>query len=180
MQDVRQGSTGSIAWAPPRGLALRLANGSEARAIASLWQQVQQLQGKRTHLNFADVLDAVRDRMSQSDSHFLLAFDGELPVGMVHIAVVTQGIGPKRVRFRRMHLSMLAIDPTYWRGGVRRDLLAWCLAYAHANRIDTVALWTHAEHNQKLFERLGFRFDHSWKLDLEGDLCARFRYEVDR
>ncbi len=179
MRTLERGIDEAI-WAPPQAVTLRVAARADARSIAALWHDVREGSPRRSHLQFADVLEAVYRRMAEPEAQFLLAFDGEWLVGMIHFAIATRGIGPRRVRSSRLRLSMLAVDPTYWRRGVRRDLLSWCLGYARSNRIDSVKLWTHAGHAPKLFERLGFRCDHRWKLDLEGDLCARYRYEGGR
>lgn len=175
---------GSVEWTAPRGgVRYRYGTPQDARDIAELWQRADAARkGRRRRLRPAEVLEAVHERLSGGDGHFLLAFDGGALVGMVHAALVTRPASARGVASRQMHLSLLAVDPTYWRRGLGRELVGRGLVMARAKHAEAVRLWMHADNDRsaKFYHRLGFRFDHSWKLDLGGDLAVQYRYALDR
>ncbi|HTX59830.1 MAG TPA: GNAT family N-acetyltransferase [Verrucomicrobiae bacterium] len=173
--------TGAVGWKPPGGLHVRLGTLDDAREIAALWARAHERLRDRSGASVSDaVLDAIYERINRAQSCFLLGLDGKTLVGTLCAAYVTRSIGLRRERRRELHLSMLSVDPTYWRRGVERELVGRALGLARAKSARVVRLWTRAEPSPNFFERCGFRFDHCWKLDLGGDLCARYRYEIDR
>jgi ribosomal protein S18 acetylase RimI-like enzyme len=175
--------TGIVDWVAPSGVTFRAATSEDARDIAALWNRAHDDAGeRRRRLPFADLLDAVFARLSDPAGRFLLAFDGGELVGMVHAAIVTRPAGSRGRASRQMQLSMLAVDPRSWRRGLGRALVARCIELARERRCDAVRLWTDAANDRalRLYEKLGFRFGHTWKVDLDGGVAVQYRYSVDR
>ena len=131
---------------------------------------------------FADLLDAVYQRLSDPEGQFLLAFDGPDLVGMVHAAIVSRPTGLAGSESRQMNLSMLAVDPTSWRRGLGRTLIGRCIELARGRRVDAVRLWSHtaSDNASRIYEKLGFRNGHCFKLDTGGEVAVQYRYTVDR
>jgi len=175
--------TGTLNWVAPSGVAFRTATSEDAREIAGLWNRAHEDRQERLRrLPFADLLDAVYQRISDPEGYFVLAFDGEALVGMVHAAIVSRPAGPNESPSRQMNLSMLAVDPTSWRRGVGRNLVGRCIEIAKLRRVDAVRLWAHAENERasKMYEKIGFRNGHCWKLDIEGGVTVQYSYTMDR
>jgi ribosomal protein S18 acetylase RimI-like enzyme len=175
--------TGTVEWVAPSGVTVRGATSDDARDIAGLWHRANDDQKeRRRRLPFADLLDAVYQRLADPEGRFLLAYDGDALVGMVHAAVVSRPVGPKGQASRQMNLSMLAVDPSSWRRGLGRMLIGRCIELARARRVEAVRLWSHTanEGAARLYEKLGFRNGHCFKLDLEGDVDVQYSYTVDR
>src|SRR5580692_3664505 len=90
-QQTERAITGTVEWVGPGGVTVRGATSNDAREIAALWTRANEDQKeRRLRLPFADLLDAVYQRLADPEGHFLLAFDGGALVGMVHAAVVTR------------------------------------------------------------------------------------------
>jgi ribosomal protein S18 acetylase RimI-like enzyme len=175
--------TGTVDWVAPSGVTFRAATSEDAREIAGLWNRAHEdRQERRRRLPFADLLDAVYQRLSDPEGRFLLAFDGEAMVGMVHAAIVSRSTGRRGIASRQMNLSMLAVDPGSWRRGLGRTLIGRCLELARSRRVEAVRLWAHAENQRasSLYEKLGFRNGHCWKLDVDGDVAVQYRYSLER
>jgi len=175
--------TGTVDWVAPNGLTIRGATGDDAREIAALWNRaVEEQKERRRRLPFADLLDAVYQRIADPEGRFLLAFDGEELVAMVHAAIVSRPTGREGGESRQMNLSMLAVDPSSWRRGLGRTLIGRCIELARARRVDAVRLWSHTTNDRasRLYEKLGFRNGHCFKLDTGGDVAVQYRYTVDR
>ena len=175
--------TGTVDWAAPSGLTIRGATGDDARDIAALWNRASEEQKeRRRRLPFADLLDAVYQRLADPEGQFLLAFDGDELAGMVHVAIVSRPTGPGGAASRQMNLSMLAVDPLSWRRGLGRTLIGRCIELARARRVDAVRLWSHTTNDRgsQLYEKLGFRNGHCFRLDTGGEVAVQYRYTVDR
>jgi ribosomal protein S18 acetylase RimI-like enzyme len=175
--------TGTVEWVAPTGVTYRAATSDDAREIAALWNRAHDdLQERRRRLPFADVLDAVHQRLSDPEGRFLLAFDAGALVGMVHATVVSRPGTRGSVGVRQMNVSMLAVDPKSWRRGLGRSLIGRCLELARSRRVDAVRLWAHTtnERASNLYEKLGFRNGHCWKLDLDGETAVQYKYTLDR
>jgi ribosomal protein S18 acetylase RimI-like enzyme len=183
VQNKDRAITGTVDWTAPNGLTVRGATGDDAREIAALWDRASEEQKeRRRRLPFADLLDAVYQRLADPDGRFLLAFDGDSLVGMVHAVVVSRPTGGIAAASRQMNLSMLAVDPASWRRGLGRTLIGRCIELARARRVDAVRLWSHtgSDRASHLYEKLGFRNGHCFKLDGGGDVNVQYRYTVDR
>jgi ribosomal protein S18 acetylase RimI-like enzyme len=175
--------TGTVDWAAPGGLTVRGANGDDARDIAALWNRANEEQKeRRRRLPLADLLDAVYQRLADPEGRFMLAFDGDALVAMVHAAIVSRPLGRNGAASRQMNLSMLAVDPTSWRRGLGRTLIGRCIELARARRVDALRLWSDTANDRTLrfYEKLGFRNGLCFKLDGEGDIAVQYRYTVDR
>ena len=175
--------TGTVEWVAPSGITIRGATGDDARDIASLWSRANEDQKeRRRRLPFADLLDAVYQRLADPEGRFLLAYDGNALVGMVHATIVSRPTGRNGAASRQMNLSMLAVDPSSWRRGLGRTLIGRCIELARARRVEAVRLWSHTATDRatNLYEKLGFRNGHCFKLDAEGDVAVQYRYTVDR
>jgi ribosomal protein S18 acetylase RimI-like enzyme len=174
--------TGTVDWVAPSGVSFRAATSEDAREIAALWNRVQDRSAERRfRLPLADLLDAVYQRLADPAGRFLLAFDDGAMVGMIHATIVSRPSGPNGAASRQMHLSMLAVDPECWRRGLGRTLVGRCIELAKSHRVEAVRLWSSASNGRAttLYEKLGFRFGHRWKLDAAGDVAVQYRYAVD-
>jgi ribosomal protein S18 acetylase RimI-like enzyme len=175
--------TGTVEWVAPSGVTVRGATGDDVRNIADLWNRANEEQKeRRRRLPFADLLDAVYQRLADPEGRFLLAFDEDALVGMVHAAVVSRPVGRNGAASRQMNLTMLAVDPSSWRRGLGRMLIGRCIELARARRVDAVRLWSHTSNDgaSRLYEKLGFRNGHCFKLDGSGDVDVQYSYSVDR
>jgi ribosomal protein S18 acetylase RimI-like enzyme len=182
-QKTERAITGTIDWAAPNGLTFRGATGDDACAIAKLWNRASEEQKeRRRRLPFADLLDAVYQRLADPEGRFLLAFDGDELVGMVHAAIVSRPTGRDDGASRQLNLSMLAVDPSSWRRGLGRTLIGRCIELGRARRVDAVRLWSHTTNDRasRIYEKLGFRNGHCFKLDAGGEAAVQYRYTVDR
>ncbi len=174
---------GTVEWVAPSGITVRGATSEDAREIAALWNRANEEQKeRRRRLPFADLLDAVYQRLADPEGRFLLAFDERALVGMVHASVVSRPTGRNGDASRQMILSMLAVDPSSWRRGLGRMLIGRCIELARARRVDAVRLWSHTANDRasRLYEKLGFRNGHCFKLDSGGDVDVQYSYTVDR
>ena len=174
--------TGTVEWVGPGGVTVRGATSDDARQIAALWTRANEDQKeRRLRLPFADLLDAVYQRLAHPEGRFLLSFDGGALVGMVHAAVVTQ-TGRNNAASREMVLSMLAVDPSSWRRGLGRMLIGRCIDLARERHVDAVRLWSHSANDRaaRLYEKLGFRNGHCFKLEAGGEVDVQYSYTVDR
>jgi ribosomal protein S18 acetylase RimI-like enzyme len=183
VSNTERAITGTVEWVAPSGVTIRGANGDDARDIATLWSRANDDQReRRRRLPFADLLDAVYQHLADPEGRFLLAFDGDALVGMVHATVVSRPTGRNGAASRQMNLSMLAVDPSSWRRGLGRMLIGRCIELARARRVEAVRLWSHTANDRasRLAEKLGFRNGHCFKLDLDGDVAVQYRYSVDR
>jgi ribosomal protein S18 acetylase RimI-like enzyme len=181
-QQAERAITGTVEWVAPDGVSFRGAAADDARAIATLWNRARQATKEHSRrLPFADLLDAVYQRLADPAGRFLLAFDGEALVGMVHASIVTRPAGATGTASRQMQLSMLAVDPASWRRGLGRTLVARCIELARSRRVEAVRLWSDAGNRPatKLYKKLGFSFEHRWCLDIDGDLSVQYRYALD-
>ena len=183
VQNGERAITGTVEWVAPSGVTVRGATSGDAREIAALWNRANEEQKeRRRRLPIADLLDAVYQRLADPEGRFLLAFDAGALVGMVHAAVVSRSTGRNGAALRQMNLSMLAVDPASWRRGLGRTLIGRCLELARARRVDAVRLWSHTANDRasRIYEKLGFRNGHCFKLDSGGEVATQYRYTVDR
>jgi ribosomal protein S18 acetylase RimI-like enzyme len=182
-EKMERAITGTVDWVAPNGLTVRGATADDARDIADLWNRANEEQKeRRRRLPFADLLDAVYQRLADPEGRFLLAFDGGALVGMVHAAIVERPTLREDIASRQMNLSMLAVDPTSWRRGLGLTLIGRCIELARARRVDAVRLWSHttSDRASRIYEKLGFRNGHCFKLDMGGEVAVQYRYSVDR
>lgn len=112
----------------------------------------------------------------------VFTFDGSALVGMVHAAVISRPTGRDGAASREMVLSMLAVDPSSWRRGLGRMLIGRCIELARERHVEAVRLWSHSANDRaaRLYEKLGFRNGHCFKLDCGGDVDVQYSYTVDR
>ncbi len=182
-QQTERAITGTVEWVGPGGVTVRGATADDAREIAALWNRANEDQKeRRLRLPFADLLDAVYQRLADPEGRFLLAFDGAALVGMVHAAVISRPTGRDGAASREMVLSMLAVDPSSWRRGLGRMLIGRCIELARERHVEAVRLWSHSANDRaaRLYEKLGFRNGHCFKLDCGGDVDVQYSYTVDR
>jgi ribosomal protein S18 acetylase RimI-like enzyme len=89
---------------------------------------------------------------------------------------------PPWFRARRDEGASSRVNPSSWRRGLGRMLIGRCIELARARRVEAVRLWSHTANDRasRLYEKLGFRNGHCFKLESDGDVAVQYSYTVDR
>lgn len=132
--------------------------------IAKMNQPVQELHHKLYPELFVpyerSAIEAYfRDEIDNENMHFIVAFDGELPVGFICYEEIIKPESAIKRKSHKLYVHQMSVNDAFRGKGVGKQLINLVLNYAREKRIGSVELdfWARNEHACGFYKNMGFK-----------------------